>query len=209
MKRRFTLLLWILIVGTVAPLAETLFVMNADKAREEASFGTKSLIRRAHEQMAEMRQARLDSLREQMLDEVTSYIKKVAPTSYEALPACMVEQCLENELDLCFMLSQTQLETCFGTQGMGRATSRYSPLHELRELHCRLCRTPEIELPGKWPHRARLDEELCEWWRFPLRIQPHLRGGAVCNLQKGSQEHQHPRPSAAVCCTLVGKHILL
>ena len=56
MKRRFTLLLWILIVGTVAPLAETLFVMNADKAREEASFGTKSLIRRAHEQMAEMRQ---------------------------------------------------------------------------------------------------------------------------------------------------------
>lgn len=126
MKRRFTLLLWILIVGTVAPWAETLFVMNADKAREEASFGTKSLIRRAHEQMAEMRQARLDSLREQMLDEVTSYIKKVAPTSYEALPACMVEQCLENELDLCFMLSQTQLETCFGTQGMGRATSRYS-----------------------------------------------------------------------------------
>ena len=118
MKRRFTLLLWILIVGTVAPLAETLFVMNADKARDEASFGTK--------QMAEMRQARLDSLREQMLDEVTSYIKKVAPTSYEALPACMVEQCLENELDLCFMLSQTQLETCFGTQGMGRATSRYS-----------------------------------------------------------------------------------
>ena len=37
MKRRFTLLLWILIVGTVAPLAETLFVMNADKAREEAA----------------------------------------------------------------------------------------------------------------------------------------------------------------------------
>ena len=126
MKRRFTLLLWILIVGTVAPLAETLFIMNADKAREEASFGTASLIRRAQEQMAETRQFRLDSLKEQLVGEVTFYIKKVAPTSYDALPAYMVDQCLDNDLDICFMLSQTQLETCFGTLGMGRAQSRYS-----------------------------------------------------------------------------------
>jgi len=126
MKRRFTLLLWILIVGTMAPLAETLFTMNTDKAFEEASFGTMSLIRRVHEQMEEKRQAQLDSLKGQLVDEVTAYINKVAPTSYEALPSYMVEQCLDSDLDICFMMSQTQLETCFGTAGMGRAKSRYS-----------------------------------------------------------------------------------
>jgi len=125
MQRRITLILFALIVGIMAPFAETRF-FSSDVAVVDVSYGAETLLGNAMEQIAAEQEKQKNELREQLVAEVTEYINKVAPNSYEALPAYMVGSCLATGLDICFMMSQTQLETCFGTLGMGRAKSRYS-----------------------------------------------------------------------------------
>lgn len=67
-----------------------------------------------------------DNLKNKLIDEVSKYIKKQAPNSYQFIPKYLVQAGLSNNIDICFMMAQTQIETGYGTMGAGRATSRRS-----------------------------------------------------------------------------------
>lgn len=67
-----------------------------------------------------------NDIRNQIVAEVKRYIKKQSPTANKNIPEHLVIKCLENNLDICFAMSQTQVETNFGTTGAGRSTSRRS-----------------------------------------------------------------------------------
>lgn len=71
-------------------------------------------------------EATKDSIKESLVQEVTEYINKQSPKAYETIPENLVEAGLENNIDICFMMAQTELETNFGTTGAGRPTSRRS-----------------------------------------------------------------------------------
>jgi hypothetical protein len=58
----------------------------------------------------------------ELVDEIDRYIKKVAPSS--ALDAyVIVEECLNNSIDVCFVLAQGEQESHFGTAGLARKTN--------------------------------------------------------------------------------------
>lgn len=65
-----------------------------------------------------------------LIKEVSTYISYQAPKANEThvnkISNHLVSNCLENDLDICFVMSQTQLETNFGTLGAGRSSSRKS-----------------------------------------------------------------------------------
>ena len=67
-----------------------------------------------------------DSIKNELIDEVQRYIFKNFPRTHETIPNSIVENGLEHEIDICFMMAQTQLETQFGTLGAGRESSRRS-----------------------------------------------------------------------------------
>lgn len=67
-----------------------------------------------------------DSIKNELIDEVEAYIFGNFPKTHKAIPASIVENGLENEIDILFMMAQTQLETQFGTLGAGRESSRRS-----------------------------------------------------------------------------------
>lgn len=61
-----------------------------------------------------------DSLKNAILEEATNYAAAQSPKSSETIPTYIVEMGLEHDIDICFMLSQTHLETSFGTGGIGK-----------------------------------------------------------------------------------------
>lgn len=65
-------------------------------------------------------------LKEQLVAEVDSYIKTKTSKSNKHLPNAIVDGCLNNNIDICFVIAQTEIETCFGTTGIGRERSRHS-----------------------------------------------------------------------------------
>ena len=67
-----------------------------------------------------------DSIQNKLVDEVSTYVKKQAPKSHQFIPMYLVQAGLNNNIDICFMMAQTQIETCFGTTGAGRESSRRS-----------------------------------------------------------------------------------
>lgn len=67
-----------------------------------------------------------DSIKNELIDEVESYIFDNFPKTHKTIPTSIVENGLEHEIDICFMMAQTQLETQFGTLGAGRESSRRS-----------------------------------------------------------------------------------
>lgn len=67
-----------------------------------------------------------DSIRLELIKEVEGYIFKSFPKANKTLPSTIVKHGLEHEIDIMFMMAQTQQETCFGTAGAGRASSRHS-----------------------------------------------------------------------------------
>lgn len=70
--------------------------------------------------------SRYDSSYTAILNETKKYINKQAPKAHQDLPKFLLDAALENDIDLCFMMAQTQLETNFGTLGAGREVSRRS-----------------------------------------------------------------------------------
>ena len=57
-----------------------------------------------------------------LVNEVDNYIKSVAPQT--ALDGyVIVEECLNNSIDICFVLSQGESESHFGTTGLARKTN--------------------------------------------------------------------------------------
>ena len=65
-------------------------------------------------------------LYDRLLTEINMYIGSQAPGSHEELGRYILDAGIEHEIDVCFMMAQTQLETNFGTLGAGRQTSRRS-----------------------------------------------------------------------------------
>lgn len=68
-----------------------------------------------------------DSIRIEMIGEVNKYLTKSTRGKADPkLAEYLVDNALEHNIDLCFMMSQTKIETCFGTAGVGRTSSRRS-----------------------------------------------------------------------------------
>lgn len=67
-----------------------------------------------------------DSTYVAVLKVTANYINKQAPKAHNDLPKYLLDAALEYDIDLCFMMAQTQLETNFGTLGAGREKSRRS-----------------------------------------------------------------------------------
>ena len=67
-----------------------------------------------------------DSIQNKLINEVSLYIKRQAPKSHQFIPKYLVQAALSNNIDICFMMAQTQIETCYGTMGAGRESSRRS-----------------------------------------------------------------------------------
>ena len=66
------------------------------------------------------------NIESKLIDEVNDYIKSQAPKSHQFIPKYLVQAGLEHNIDICFMMAQTQIETCYGTTGVGRESSRRS-----------------------------------------------------------------------------------
>lgn len=68
-----------------------------------------------------------DSIRIEMVEEAKKYLAKMTKGKADPkLAEYLVDNALEHNIDLCFMMSQTKIETCFGTAGVGRSSSRRS-----------------------------------------------------------------------------------
>lgn len=67
-----------------------------------------------------------DSVQTKLVEEVSKYVKRQAPKSHQFIPKYLVQAGLDNNIDICFMMAQTQIETCYGTTGAGRESSRRS-----------------------------------------------------------------------------------
>ena len=71
-------------------------------------------------------QNKKDSIKTELISSVTEYINKQAPKSHDSIPTYLVNYALKYDIDLCFMMGQTQIETNFGTSGAGRESSKRS-----------------------------------------------------------------------------------
>lgn len=71
-------------------------------------------------------QAEKESIKNELISEVEKYVYRNFPRAHKTIPRSIVWHGLENEIDIVFMMAQTQIETCFGTLGAGRETSRRS-----------------------------------------------------------------------------------
>ena len=67
-----------------------------------------------------------DSIKNELIGEVEQYIFTYFPKTHKDVPTLIVENGLENDIDILFMMAQTQQETGFGTLGAGREKSRRS-----------------------------------------------------------------------------------
>ena len=66
------------------------------------------------------------SIENSLVEEARTYIKSLYPGCPDIIPSYIVKAGLANNIDICFMLAQTQLETTFGKAGVGRTCSRRS-----------------------------------------------------------------------------------
>jgi hypothetical protein len=67
-----------------------------------------------------------DSIKNELIGEVENYIFNNYPKTHKDVPTLIVENGLENDIDILFMMAQTQQETGYGTLGAGREKSRRS-----------------------------------------------------------------------------------
>lgn len=90
-----------------------------------------------------------DSIRLEMIDITHRFLtKSTRGKVHPKLAEYLVDNALEHNIDLCFMMSQTKIETGFGTSGAGRESSRrslfgvikkrYSTYDEAIEDYCQL-----------------------------------------------------------------------
>lgn len=71
-------------------------------------------------------QLKKDSLKNEMILSVQKYMDVQAPSAHDSISFYLVEHSINYDIDLCFMMSQTQIETNFGEWGAGRETSKRS-----------------------------------------------------------------------------------
>lgn len=63
-----------------------------------------------------------DSIKLSLVSQIDEYINSVAPSS-SLSGLVLVNKCLEYDLDVCFVLSQAEIESHFGTMGIARKTN--------------------------------------------------------------------------------------
>lgn len=71
-------------------------------------------------------EAEKNMIKDSLIAEVTYYINKQANWAHPKLPTIIVEKCLQYDLDICFAMAQTELETNYGTLGAGRESTKRS-----------------------------------------------------------------------------------
>ena len=94
----------------------------------------------------EMNQLTYDSIKSVLVEQVNSYIQQSAPTS--ALDGLVVvNNCIDYDIDICFVLAQGEIESHFGTKGLARKTNSVFNVYAFdgKELH-------EINKNGKYKH---------------------------------------------------------
>ena len=99
-----------------------------------------------YEIYVDMNQLTYDSLKAVLVEQVDSYIQQSAPTS--ALDGLVVvNNCIDYDIDICFVLAQGEIESHFGTKGLARKTNSVFNLYayENKKLH-------EINKNGKYKH---------------------------------------------------------
>jgi len=67
-----------------------------------------------------------DSIKIELIDEVEKYIFDNYPKTHKDVPSLIVENGLNHNIDILFMMAQTQHETGYGTLGWGRESSKRS-----------------------------------------------------------------------------------
>lgn len=76
----------------------------------------------SYEIYSETNQLVYDSIKLSLIDQVDEYIKSVAPTA--ALDGLVVvNNCIDYDIDICFVLAQGEIESHFGTRGLARKTN--------------------------------------------------------------------------------------
>lgn len=73
-----------------------------------------------------IKQDSMNTIKKQLVEAVDKYISTKASRYNKDLSGHLVNAALEHDIDLCFMMAQTEVETCFGTTGAGRESSRRS-----------------------------------------------------------------------------------
>ena len=99
-----------------------------------------------YEIYTEMNQLTYDSIKSVLVEQVNSYIQQSAPTS--ALDGLVVvNNCINYDIDICFVLAQGEIESHFGTKGLARKTNSVFNVYAFdgKELH-------EINKNGKYKH---------------------------------------------------------
>lgn len=99
-----------------------------------------------YEIYTEMNQLTYDSIKSVLVEQVNSYIQQSAPTS--ALDGLVVvNNCIDYDIDICFVLAQGEIESHFGTKGLARKTNSVFNVYAFdgKELH-------EINKNGKYKH---------------------------------------------------------
>ena len=93
-----------------------------------------------------MHTLKFDAARLELVNEVDNYIKKAAPQS--SLDGyVIVEECLNNSIDICFVLAQGEQESHFGTAGLARRTNSVFNVYAFDgQTH------DEISEKGKYKH---------------------------------------------------------
>lgn len=99
-----------------------------------------------YEVYTEMNQLTYDSIKSVLVEQVNSYIQQSAPAS--ALDGLVVvNNCIDYDIDICFVLAQGEIESHFGTKGLARKTNSVFNVYAFdgKELH-------EINKSGKYKH---------------------------------------------------------
>jgi hypothetical protein len=83
-----------------------------------------------------------------LVEEVDKYIKKVAPSS--ALDGYVItEECINNSIDICFVLAQGEQESHFGTTGLARKTNSVFNVFAFDGLkHNEICKEGKYKHPN-------------------------------------------------------------
>lgn len=77
----------------------------------------------SYEIFQESNHLRYDSLKLQLSNEVDKYIAQVSGNTSALNGLVVVDRCIENDIDICFVLAQGEQESHFGTQGLARKTN--------------------------------------------------------------------------------------
>lgn len=99
-----------------------------------------------YEIYTEMNQLTYDSIKSVLVEQVNSYIQQSAPTS-DLDGLVVVNNCIDYDIDICFVLAQGEIESHFGTKGLARKTNSVFNVYAFdgQELH-------EINKNGKYKH---------------------------------------------------------